>query len=261
LRGRKRKTLTSALVTGKLLAHAELRPGERVIDIGCGTGNVTVEAIRLVSPEGRVLGVDISEPMLGRARARLSGTGNVTLVQADATVYPFPEAAFDAAVSRMGVMFFAEPAKSFANIRRALRPGGRLAFACWRGLDENPWVSVPLGAARAHAPAQKPPSPDGPGPFSFGSETRVRGILGAAGFAEPAFEKLDLERDLAQGRGLEHAVTSAMKSGPAMRLFANAPPETMRAATEAVRRALAPFARGDRVPMAAAVWIVTARNP
>jgi SAM-dependent methyltransferase len=250
-----------ALVTGKLLAHAELRPGERVIDIGCGTGNVTVEAVRLVLPKGQVLGIDISEPMLERAKARLSGTGNVTLVQADATVYPFSEAAFDAAVSRMGVMFFAEPAKSFANIRRGLRPGGRLAFACWRGLDENPWVSVPLGAARPYAPAQKPPSPDDPGPFSFGSEARVRGILGKAGFAEPAFEKLDLERDLAQGRGLEHAVASAMKGGPAIRLFANAPPETTRAATEAVRRALAPFARGDRVPMAAAVWIVTARNP
>jgi len=164
-------------------------------------------------------------------------------------------------VSRMGVMFFAEPTKSFANIRRALRPGGRLAFACWRGPDENPWVAVPLGAARAHAPAQQPPSANDPGPFSFGSEARVRAILGAAGFAEPAFEKLDLERDLAQGLGLEHAVTSAMKSGPAIRLFANAPPETVRAATEAVRRALAPFARGDRVPMAAAVWIVTARNP
>lgn len=88
----------------------------------------------------------------------------------------------------------------------------------------------------------------------------MRGILAAAGFAEPAFEKLDLERDLAQGRGLEHAVTSAMKGGPAMRLLANAPPETMRAAAEAVRRALVPFARGDRVAMAAAAWIVTARN-
>ncbi|HXQ49907.1 MAG TPA: methyltransferase domain-containing protein [Stellaceae bacterium] len=250
-----------ALVTGKLLARAELRPDEHVIDIGCGTGNVTVEAIRLVSPKGRVLGVDISGPMLERAKAQLSGAGNVTLVQADATVYPFSEAAFNAAVSRMGVMFFAEPAKSFANIRRALRPGGRLAFACWRGLEENPWVSVPLGAARSHAPAQKPPSPDDPGPFSFGSESRVRGILGAAGFAEPAFERLDLERDLAQGCGLEHAVASAMKSGPVMRLFAKAPPEAVRVATEAVRGGLAPFARGDRVPMAAAVWIVTACNP
>jgi SAM-dependent methyltransferase len=250
-----------ALVTDTLLARAELRPGECVIDIGYGTGNVTVEAIRLVSPKGRVLGIDISGPMLERAEARLSGTGNVTLVQADATVYPFPEAAFEAAVSRMGVMFFAEPAKSFANIRRALRPGGRLAFACWRGRDENPWVSVPLGAARAHAPAQKLPSPNDPGGFSFGSEAHVRSILGAAGFAEPAFEKLDFERDIAQGRGLEHAVASAMKGGPAMRLFANAPPETMRAATEAVRRALVPFARGDRVPMTAVAWIVTARNP
>jgi SAM-dependent methyltransferase len=250
-----------ALVTGKLLARAELRSGERVIDIGCGTGNVTVEAVRLVSPKGQVLGVDISEPMLERAKTRLSGTGNVTLVHADATVYPFSAASFDVAVSRMGVMFFAEPAKSFANIRRALRPGGRLAFACWRGLDENPWVAVPLGAARAYAPAQKSSIPGDPGPFSFGSDARVRGILGAAGFAEPAFEKLDLERDLAQGCGLEHAVASAMKSGPAMRLFANSAPETVRTAAEAVRGALAPFARGDRVPMAAAVWIVTARNP
>jgi SAM-dependent methyltransferase len=199
--------------------------------------------------------------MLERAKVRLFGTGNVTLVHADATVYPFSEAAFDAAVSRMGVMFFAEPAKSFANIRCALRPGGRLAFACWRGLDENPWLAVPLIAARTHAPAQQPPGPDDPGPFSFGSEARVRGILGAAGFVAPVVERLDFERDLAQGRGLEQAIESAMKGGPATRLFANASPETTRAATEAVRRALAPFARGDRVPMAAAAWIVTARNP
>jgi SAM-dependent methyltransferase len=248
------------IITETLLAHAALQPGERVIDIGCGTGNVTVEAICLVSPTGQLLGIDISEPMLERARARLSSTGNVTLVHADATVYPFPEAAFDAALSRMRVMFFAEPAKSFANIRRALRPDGRPAFACWRGLDENPWVAVPLAAARAHAP-EEPIGTDGPGPFSFGSEAHVRGILDAAGFVEPAFEKLDLDRDLGQGRGLEHAVAFAMRSGPVSRLFAGAPAEAVDLATEAVRQALTPFARGDRVPMAAAAWIVTAHNP
>jgi SAM-dependent methyltransferase len=250
-----------AQVTGTLLARAALVPGERVLDIGCGTGNVSVEAIRLVSPKGRVFGVDISGPMLERAKTRLAGAGNVTLIQADATVYPFPPAAFDVVVSRMGVMFFAEPVKSFANIRRALRPGGRLAFACWRTAQENPWVAVPMGAARAHAPAQKPSDPDDPGPFAFGAQARVRSILSAAGFGEPAFEKLDLERDLAQGRGLDHAVASAMKGGPAMRLFANAPPQTVQAASDAVRRALGTFVRGDRVPMEAAVWIVTARNP
>ncbi|HUB98038.1 MAG TPA: class I SAM-dependent methyltransferase [Stellaceae bacterium] len=246
-----------ARVTETLLGRAALRPGERVVDIGCGTGNVTVEAVRLVAPQGSVLGIDISAPMLGRARERLAGAGNVTFVQADATVYPFPEAPFDAAVSRMGVMFFADPVKSFANIRRAIRPGGRLAFACWRGIDENPWVSVPMGAARAHAPAPRQGGATEPGPFAFGAEARVRDILTGAGFAAPAFEKLDLERDLAQGEGLDHAVASAMRSGPAARLFATASAETVAGATDAVRRALAPFAQGNRVPLAAAVWIVT----
>jgi len=114
-----------------------------------------------------------------------------------------------------------------------------------------------MGAARAHAPAPRQGGATEPGPFAFGAEARVRDILTGAGFAAPAFEKLDLERDLAQGEGLDHAVASAMRSGPAARLFATASAETVAGATDAVRRALAPFAQGNRVPLAAAVWIVT----
>jgi SAM-dependent methyltransferase len=127
-----------AAITDALFARAAVQPGERAIDIGCGTGVTTIDLLGFVGPNGRVLGVDISELMLARARERLGGDPRLILVQADATVYPFPEQSFDLALSRMGVMFFAEPAKSFANIRRGLRGAGRLTFACWRTLDENP---------------------------------------------------------------------------------------------------------------------------
>lgn len=248
-------------ITNALFARAAVQPGERVIDIGCGTGLTTKDLLPRVGIEGRILGIDVSEPMLAQARERLGDDSRLTLVQADATTYPFAEQSFDLALSRMGVMFFAEPAKSFANIRRALRPGGRLTFACWRTLEENPWQGVPSRAVLSVLPPQPPPDPEAPGGFAFGAEARVRRILARAGFAAIALEPIDTERDIAQGRGIDEAVAAAVSAGPAMRLLRGRPPETVRAATEAVRRALLPAASGGRVALAAAAWIVTARNP
>lgn len=248
-------------ITDALFARAAVQPGERVIDIGCGTGVSTADLLRLVGAEGRILGVDVSEPMLQRARERLGSDPRLTLVQADATVYPFPEQSFDLVLSRMGVMFFAEPEKSFANIRRGLRRGGRLVFACWRTLDENPWQAVPVRAIRSVVPAQSRPDPEAPGGFSLGAEARLRRILSQAGFEAIVLEPVDTERDLAQGGGLDDAVKAAICAGPARPLLRDQPAEIVSAATEAVRRALAPLLRDGRIPLAAAAWIVSARNP
>jgi len=135
-----------------LIDRAKPKVGERVIDVGCGSGSTTMAFARKVGPSGHVLGVDVSGPMLEQARAGAPTNASVEFVQADATVYPFQPAGADLVASRFGVMFFADPAKSFANMHGALRPSGRLAFICWREPRENPWMMAPLQAVYTHAP-------------------------------------------------------------------------------------------------------------
>ena len=127
-------TLLAPILTAAL-ERAQARPGERVVDIGCGTGASSIELGKQVA-SGQVLGVDVSAPMLARAGERIPPGAPIKFVRADATTYKFEPAAFDLLFSRFGVMFFAEPARAFANLRAALKPGGRLVFACWRKFDE-----------------------------------------------------------------------------------------------------------------------------
>ncbi len=243
-----------------LLARAAVRPGERVVDIGCGCGATTLLLARAVGPAGHVLGIDVSVPMLARAAERLPKDGPVELVQADATTHAFPRASFDLLVSRLGVMFFAEPARAFANLRAALKPSGRLRFVAFRAARENPWMMVPLQAAYEHVPRLPQLGPEEPGPFAFASEARVRGILGAAGFAEIELEPYDLALDIAAGRGLDTAVATALEIGATSRAVAGQPPETRRAVAQSIRAALEPYQRGSTVPLSAAVWFASAAN-
>jgi SAM-dependent methyltransferase len=243
------------------IERAAVRAGERIVDIGCGTGATSIELGVRVGPTGHVLGVDVSEPMLARAAERLPADAPIRLVRADATTYPFQTAAFDLLFSRFGVMFFAEPARAFTNLRTALRPGGRVAFACWRKPDENPWLMVPLRAVYEHVPPLPRPGPEDPGPFSFASEQRVRRILDAAHFQSVQLEPRDLELDIACGAGIEEAIETAVGIGPASRALEGQPPTVRAAAIESVRRALQPYQQGQRVPLAAAIWLVTAKNP
>jgi hypothetical protein len=155
-------------------------------------------------------------------------------------------------------MFFGEPALSFSNLRRALRPSGRLAFACWRDPRDNPFFMAPLQAVYKHAPKLPQLGPEDPGPFSFASEARVHRILGEAGFVAIEMEPCNLSLDIAVGRGLDAAVEAALEIGPAARALAEQPPEVRAAATNSIREALAPFASGQSVPLAASIWIVTA---
>ena len=185
----------------------DLRPGLRLLDIGCGSGGTTVELARRTSPGGAVVGIDIAQPMLDRASQR-PGAAAVELLHGDAQVFDFGIGRFDAAFSRFGVMFFGAPEAAFANIRRALRTGGRLAFACWQGLDHNDWMRIPATAAAGviGSPLRMPP-PGGPGPFSLAEPDRIRSVLGAAGFRDVvvspgndllSFPASDLARFVAQ---------------------------------------------------------------
>ena len=242
-----------------LIDRAKPKAGERIVDVGCGSGATTMAFARKVGPSGHVLGVDVSGPMLEQARAGAPADAPIEFVQADATVYPFEPASVDLVASRFGVMFFADPAKSFTNMHGALRPSGRLAFACWREPRENPWMMAPLQAVYKHAPRLPQQGPEDPGPFSFASEARVHRILDAAGFKAIAMEPCNLALDIAIGGGLDAAVRGALDIGPASRALEDQSAAIRDAATQSIREALAPHVKGNAVPLGASIWIVTAR--
>jgi ubiquinone/menaquinone biosynthesis C-methylase UbiE len=247
-----------APVADILIDRADVKPDERVVDIGCGCGAIAVTLAEKVGPKGHVLGIDVSAPMLQRARQVAPKDAPIDFVLADATVYPFDPASADLLVSRFGVMFFAEPTESFANLRKTLRSSGRLTFVCWREPRENPWLMTPLQAVYQHVPKLPQLGPEDPGPFSFASEQRVRRILADAGFSGIAMEPHELALDVAIGRGLDAAVESALEIGPASRALEGQPAELREASKRSIRQALAPFAKGQSVSLPAAIWIVTA---
>jgi len=246
-------------VADLLIDRAKPKAGERVIDVGCGSGATTIAFAQKVAPAGHVFGIDISGPMLERARQSAPKNLPIDFALADATVYPFDPGSFDLLASRFGVMFFADPALSFANMRKALRPAGRLAFACWREPRENPFFMAPLQAAYKHVPKLPQQGPEDPGPFAFASEARVRRILGEAGFAGVEMEPCPLLLDAAIGRGLDGAVQGALEIGPVSRALDGQPEELRKAAANSIREGLAAFAKGNAVLLPASVWIVTAR--
>lgn len=243
------------------LGHAAMRalspkPGERLLDIGCGAGETSLELAQAVAPGGHVTGVDISQPMLEVARRRAEGLAGVRFLEGDAQTQAFEPASFDAVFSRFGVMFFADPPAAFANIRKALKPGGRLAFVCWRAPADNPVMVLPMMAAAPLLPGPLPaPEPGAPGPFAFADQARVRGILDQAGFTSveivPHDEKIG-------GGDLETAVGLAMRIGP-LGAIVREHPDLAPRVVEAVRAALAPHEGPDGVKLASATWIVTAQ--
>lgn len=250
-----------APVTEKLIARTDAQNGQRILDIGCGCGAIAIELAKQVGPSGRVLGIDISVPMLERARELTGKDLPADYVLADATVYPFDPESFDLLVSRFGVMFFADPVLSFRNLRKALRRKGRLVFACWREPRENGWMMTPLMAVYKHVPKLPQLGPEDPGPFSFADEARVRRILGEAGFTDVAMEACPITFDIAAGKGLEAAVQGALEIGPASRALEGHPPEVVAAAVQSIGGALAPFAKGQSVLLPGAIWLVTASAP
>ena len=242
----------------RTMDRARIAAGERVLDVGCGCGDTTLELARRVGPKGRVLGIDVSAGMVARAAETAGDAGlrNVLVENADAQTHRFPRGEFDVLYSRFGVMFFADAAAAFTNLRSALRPGGRVAFICWQALRENPWLAVPLAAAARHLTLPPPPAPDAPGPFSLGDPERVRGILSRAGFADVRLE--DLRETLTIGGGaLDQAVEFVLQMGPTGAALREADPAVRPAVAAAVRAALAPFHTPAGVRMPSAAWVVT----
>jgi len=244
-----------AMLTEALFAAAAAAPGERVLDIGCGCGTTTLRLRERVEPAGRVVGVDVSAPQLAFARGRTAGT-DLAFIEADASAYAFaPE--FDLLCSRFGVMFFADPTAGFANLRRAVAPGGRLAFMCWRVPADNPWWTAPVAAAFDLLPEEPPPEPHAPGAFAFADPDRIRAILTGAGFGSIAIDPFDGAFDL--GPTVEAAADEVMSIGGLARRTRGLDPDTIAQIRARMPAALAPFQTPRRVAPPAGVWIVTAR--
>lgn len=242
--------------------RADVHPGENILDIGCGCGETTIDLAHRVAPYGKVTGIDISGPMLERARysAGVRDIANVTFENGDAQTHPFPEGQHDLVFSRFGVMFFADSAAAFANLRRTLRPGGRLAFVCWQALQLNPWALVPLMAAAQHITLPPPPAADAPGPFAFADPDRVRKIVEDAGLIDVNLESTITKIVVGGSADMDTAVDFLMQMGPTAAVLREAAPEVVPRVAEAIRNALVPYySSGQGVRMDAAAWVVTGR--
>lgn len=175
----------------RLMEAAAIKPDDRILDIGCGTGQTTRDAARAAT-NGHVTGIDLSEAMLQRAReiATAEGISNTTFIRGDAQSYPFDNGAFTAAISRTGTMFFGDQVRAFSNIARALQPGAPLTIGSWRGIEHNEWLRTFVAVLAAGRQMPTPP-PDAPGPFAHGDRERVTGILRNAGFTDITFDAHD----------------------------------------------------------------------
>jgi SAM-dependent methyltransferase len=233
---------------------AAAKPGERVLDIGCGGGQTSSLLADAVGPGGHVTGVDISTPLLGLARSR--ARKNTDFIHADAAFHPFtPE--YDLIFSRFGVMFFDDPAEAFANIHKAAKPGARLAFVCWRPVPENQWVIVPAMAAQPFLPPSPPADPLAPGPFAFADPKRVETILTKAGFRNVKIDKLDGHMHL--GPSAENAAFQMTNIGPLSRALNEVEDEAIRAKVRAaVQTAFEGLKKNGVVAPGIACWLVSA---
>jgi SAM-dependent methyltransferase len=244
--------------TQALLDAAGPQPGFKILDIGCGCGSTAIAYAKAAGSSGRVLGLDVSAPMLAHARSRTlaANLSQIELREGDATVAPLDKGAFDLIASRFGVMFFSDPVAAFQNLRQALKPDGRLAFVCWRDWRQNEWVRVPVSAIRPHVPPQPPVGPEDPGPFAFADQDRVRKILTMANFDDIEIRALDLTGEF--GANLEDAVAYMQSFGPTSRMLGSADATQRENAIAALRDALRPYANPGPIIMGLAQWLVTA---
>ena len=242
----------------RLLAAAALESGERVLDVGCGNGALSLEAARAVGSGGHVTGLDLSAPMLGLARHRAGDQGvNVDFVQGDAQTASF-DRPFDVVVSRFGMMFFDDPEAAFANLATAVRPGGRMLFVCWQEMFANEWVAVPASAMVAHVGLPELPEPGAPGPFSLADADRTKSLLDSAGWSEVTVE--ERKEKMRMGRDPEDVVAFMLSDEMGRRLVEGKDSEAVKAGTDATVEALRPYVVSDGVVLGGAYWLVTARK-
>jgi ubiquinone/menaquinone biosynthesis C-methylase UbiE len=235
----------------RLRAAAGVRPGEHVLDVGCGAGQTTREAARAAAP-GEVVGVDVSAPMLERARKLTAAArlGNVAYVRADAQEHRFAAARFDVAISRFGLMFFADPDAAFANIARALRLGGRLVALVWQPREHNAWA-VAIDAALGHAPPYE-------SAFSLGDRAVVEGLLERAGFDAIGFD--DVNEPMFFGADVEEALEWVTGFADVREALARLDADERERVVERLRDTLAAHQQASGVVFPSRAWLVTARR-
>jgi SAM-dependent methyltransferase len=241
-----------------LLAAAALSPDEDVLDIGCGCGESARHAARAASA-GTAHGVDLSRHMLERARglARAEGLTNVTFTEGDAQVYDFVPESVDVVISRFGIMFFQDPRAAFRNIKRALRPGGRVAFVVWRPLAENEWLTVIRAAIAAGRDLPAPPI-GAPGPFGLADEHAASAVLADAGFRDIRFEAVDVPFVL--GRDVEDAYAFVQQLPLTRGMLEGIDAADRDAALDALHAVIAAHETGHGVEFGSGGWLITARR-
>ena len=234
------------------------QPGEKILEIGCGTGTMTLALADRVKTSGEIRAADISRPMLQMAisRAKAVSAQSTAFVEADAQVHAFPKGTFDAVFSRFGVMFFEDPIAAFRNFHSAVRSGGRLAYVCWADRKDNPWIRIPTGASKAFLEIPPPPEDDAPGQFAMEREARVREILGEAGWTSIELERFDIDHSL--GENVIDAADFISQMGPMSEPFALADNETKKQCLEVIQKALKPYEGPTGVRMRFGTWIVRA---
>ena len=253
-----RRDRVLAPIADALLDGADLRPGDRVLDVGCGCGATSLAGARAVGPSGDVLGIDLSAPMLEVARARADDQGatNVSFVLGDAQTHALPPATFAVAISRFGTMFFADPGAAFANLAPSLQPGGRLCIATWQSLDANDWLAIPGTVLLQYGSL---PETTGPGMFSQSDPWVITTTLSAAGFTAvevtPIAVVLNLGADPAEATGY------LADTGIGRAVLDTVPEPDRPVALDAVRTALAEHQTPRGVELGAAIWITVAVRP
>jgi SAM-dependent methyltransferase len=238
------------------------RPGQMIVDLGCGTGLTTVELARRVAPSGRVLGADISSDLLDRARqhAVAAGLENVDFQHADVQSSDLGQSRFDGAYSRFGVMFFADPVAAFTNVRAALKTGGVLSFACWQPVAANEWMLLPaLAAASALGTLPEAPPPDAPGPFSLGDPERTGAILASSGFHDVEIAGHADTLEVAEDQ-IPPWVEAALSVGAVQRMLEGAGDDDVRRIKAAIDEAMRSRLRSGIVELGRAFFLVRAES-
>jgi SAM-dependent methyltransferase len=241
-------------------------PAMQILDVGCGCGNQTLELAARLDASSTVIGVDISEPMLGLARELKAANDNalsaeVQFALGDASEPLFDEASFDAIYSRFGVMFFDEPVAAFSALRNSLKPRGKLGFVCWREPKLNPFFNAPMEAALTVLPAPAPSAPGAPGPFGLADDNVIQTTLRLAGFKDVSVAPLNLTLSVGAETPFDAVFEELIQIGPAAALIAQSNPSLKEKAREAVYNRLSDFyASGQGVSFDANFWLVTARK-
>jgi SAM-dependent methyltransferase len=235
---------------------ARITASDRVLDVGCGTGSTARRAARS-APRGHVLGVDLSSAMLSEARRRAAGEGlsNVEFVQADAQIHAFAAASFDVAVSRTAAMFFDDRVAALANVRRALRAGGRLVLLVWQPPDRNAWFLELTRALADGRPLPTPP-PGAPSPFAMADAGVIRAVLAGAGYTDIRIEGLQGVMYLGSAADQAYDFTLGLLGW----MLGGLDPSRKARACEALRATIDAHAGPDGVTLGSSVWLVTARS-